>query len=132
MNNIDFYKKVMSVQKEGMNAAVATIIRTKGSTPRSIGAKMIILADGDIYGTIGGGCGEGEVIEKSFAVMERGIPSQHRVDLTEGLMYEDGGICGGIMDVFIEPIHPARTRKENKKSYGEYNLYKNRYQKIQT
>ena len=105
MNNIDFYKKVMSVQKNGIHAAVATIIRTKGSTPRRIGAKMIILTNGDIYGTIGGGCGEGEVIEKSFLVMENRIPMQHQVDLTEGLMYEDGGICGGIMDVFIEPIH---------------------------
>ncbi|PAV29757.1 sulfurylase small subunit [Virgibacillus profundi] len=105
MNNIDFYKKVMSVQNEGIKAAVATIIGTKGSTPRRTGAKMIIFADGEIYGTIGGGCGEGEVIEKSFSVMDQGIPAQHQVDLTEGLFYEDGGICGGIMDVFIEPIH---------------------------
>lgn len=105
MNNIDFYKKIMSVQKEGIHAACATIIRTKGSTPRRIGAKMIVFANGDIFGTIGGGCGEGEVIEKSFSVIEKGIPIQHQVDLTEGLMYEDGGICGGIMDVFIEPIH---------------------------
>ncbi|HLR68077.1 XdhC family protein [Virgibacillus alimentarius] len=104
MNKIDFYEKVMSARKESKRAAVATIIRTKGSIPRETGAKMIIYSDGDIDGTIGGGCGEGEVIEKSFAVIERGIPMQHQVDLTQGLFYEDGGICGGIMDVFIEPI----------------------------
>lgn len=107
MSNIDFYKRVMSIRQEGLIAAVATIIRTKGSTPRRTGAKMIVYPDGQIFGTIGGGCGEGEVIEKSFSVMGKGVPSQHQVDLTEGLFYEDGGICGGIMDVFIEPIHPG-------------------------
>lgn len=105
MNNIDFFKEVMHVQKKGIPAAVATIIRTKGSTPREIGAKMIIYEDGEIKGTIGGGCGEGEVIEKSFSVIHHKKPSQHQVDLTDGLMYEDGGICGGIMDVFIEPVN---------------------------
>ncbi|OZU87824.1 sulfurylase small subunit [Virgibacillus indicus] len=105
MNNIDFYKRVMSVREQRSKAAVATIIRTKGSTPRNTGAKMIVFPNGEIYGTIGGGCGEGEVIEKSFSVIKSGVPSQHQVDLTEGLMYEDGGICGGIMDVFIEPVH---------------------------
>lgn len=104
MNNMEFFDKVMSVQKAGKKAAVATVIRTKGSTPRSTGAKMLIFSNGDIYGTIGGGCGGGEVIEKSFMVIEKGRACQHQVDLTKGIMYEDGGICGGIMDVFIEPI----------------------------
>lgn len=104
MSNIDFYNQVMEVRKRGDSAAVATIIRTKGSTPRKTGAKMIVYSNGNVFGTIGGGCGEGQVISKSFTVMEKGIPSQHQVDLTEGLFYEDGGICGGIMDVYIEPI----------------------------
>lgn len=104
MNSIDIFKRVMELKESGTKAAVATIIRTKGSTPQVIGAKMIIYPDGKIVGTIGGGCGEGEVIERSFSVIEDGVPVQHQVDLTEGLMYEDGGICGGIMDVFIEPI----------------------------
>ncbi|MFD1040246.1 XdhC family protein [Virgibacillus byunsanensis] len=104
MTNLEFYKKVMAIDQNGSSAAVATIIRTKGSTPRRTGAKMIVYPSGEIFGTIGGGCGEGEVIEKSYSVMEKGVPIQHQVDLTEGLFYEDGGICGGIMDVFIEPI----------------------------
>lgn len=104
MNTIEFFEHVMELKKSGTKAAVATIIRTKGSTPREIGAKMIIFPDGKIVGTIGGGCGEGEVIERSFSVIENGVPAQHQVDLTDGLFYEDGGICGGIMDVFIEPI----------------------------
>jgi xanthine dehydrogenase accessory factor len=105
MNTLAFFEKVMEVRAKNERAAVATVIRTKGSTPRRTGAKMLIYSDGSIYGTIGGGCGEGEVIEKSFAVMEKGVPMHHQVDLTKGLFYEDGGICGGIMDVFIEPVH---------------------------
>lgn len=107
MSDIDFYKEVMSIRQNGERAVVATIIRTKGSTPRKTGTKMIIYPDGSIYSTIGGGCGESQVIDQAFSVMEKGIPSQHRVDLTDGLFYEDGGICGGIMDVFIEPISDA-------------------------
>lgn len=105
MSELDFFEHVLNARERGDEAAVATIIRTKGSTPRATGAKMIIYPDGKIFGTIGGGCGEGEVIEKAFFVIKEGSPTQHQVDLTEGLFYEDGGICGGIMDVFIEPVH---------------------------
>ena len=104
MSTLEVFEKVMSIREKGIQAAIATIIRTKGSTPRETGAKMLIYPDGKIFGTIGGGCGEAEVIERAFAVIEKGMPMQYKVDLTEGLMYEDGGICGGIMDVFIEPV----------------------------
>lgn len=105
MKQIPFFEHLEALRQSGTNAAVATVIRTKGSTPRKTGTKMIVLQDGSIVGTIGGGCGEGEVIEKAFHVMKSGIPTQHRVDLTKGLFYEDGGICGGVLDVFIEPVN---------------------------
>lgn len=105
LHDIDLLKKASMIPKGGEQAAaLATIIRTKGSTPRKIGSKMIIYHDGSLYGTIGGGCGEAEVIEVAYLVMETGNPLHHRVDLTKGLFYEDGGICGGILDVFVEPI----------------------------
>ncbi|SDM55624.1 XdhC and CoxI family protein [Fictibacillus solisalsi] len=85
-------------------AALATIVSTKGSTPRKKGSKMIITSTGALIGTIGGGCGEGEVIDKALEVIKTGQPVTHKVDLTSGLLYEDGGICGGIMTVFIEPL----------------------------
>ncbi|WP_241840493.1 XdhC family protein [Fictibacillus sp. S7] len=85
-------------------AALATIVSTKGSTPRKTGSKMIITSTGALIGTIGGGCGEGEVIKKALEVIKTGKPVTHNVDLTSGLLYEDGGICGGIMNVFIEPL----------------------------
>ncbi|MDM5225699.1 XdhC family protein [Cytobacillus sp. NJ13] len=104
MDQMQLIKRAMEVGKGGEKAALATIIRTKGSTPRKTGSRMIVFPCGRIEGTIGGGCGEAEVIEKAFEVIQSNIPSQKRVDLTKGLFFEDGGICGGIMDVFIEPI----------------------------
>ncbi|MCS0674163.1 XdhC family protein [Cytobacillus firmus] len=104
MDQIQLIKRAMEVRKGGEKAALATIIRTKGSTPRKTGSRMIVFPCGRIEGTIGGGCGEAEVIEKAFEVIQSNTPSQKRVDLTKGLFFEDGGICGGIMDVFIEPI----------------------------
>ncbi|MBY0156015.1 XdhC family protein [Cytobacillus firmus] len=104
MDQMQLIKRAMEVRKGGEKAALATIIRTKGSTPRKTGSRMIVFPCGRIEGTIGGGCGEAEVIEKAFEVIQSNTPSQQRVDLTKGLLFEDGGICGGIMDVFIEPI----------------------------
>jgi xanthine/CO dehydrogenase XdhC/CoxF family maturation factor len=92
------------LKDSGKGAALATIIRTKGSTPRKAGSKMIVMENGQLIGTIGGGCGEAEVIETALQVIAIKKASHHQVDLTKGLFYEDGGICGGIMDVFIEPI----------------------------
>lgn len=106
MTDLQLWQTVVSLRNKGERAALATVIRTKGSTPRKTGAKMLVYPNGELMGTIGGGCGEAEVIEKAFQVIEAGIPAHHQVDLTSGLLYEDGGICGGIMDVFIEPVHP--------------------------
>lgn len=105
MSDLELMKRIVEIQSIGSNAALATVIRTKGSTPRKIGTKMIIYEDGSIAGTIGGGCGEGEVIEIAMDVIATKRCTQHTVNLTAGLFYEDGGICGGIQVVFIEPIH---------------------------
>jgi xanthine/CO dehydrogenase XdhC/CoxF family maturation factor len=104
MNGINIMEKAVHLRKGGVVAAIATIISKKGSTPRNIGSKMIVLRDGEIFGTIGGGCGEAEVIEKALDVMDSRIADKHTVDLTQGLFYEDGGICGGTFEVFIEPL----------------------------
>ncbi|MCP3740259.1 XdhC family protein [Rossellomorea sp. BNER] len=104
MEQLQLIKRAIEIRKGGEKAAVASIIRTKGSTPRKAGSRMIIFDCGKIEGTIGGGCGEAAVIEKAIEVIQTNLPAQHRVDLTSGLLYEDGGICGGIMDVFIEPL----------------------------
>jgi xanthine/CO dehydrogenase XdhC/CoxF family maturation factor len=104
LKQVHIIEHLISIELSGEKAALATIIRTKGSTPRKTGSKMIVFEDGTLIGTIGGGCGEAEVIETAYKVIDTKSPVQHQVDLTKGLYYEDGGICGGRLDVFIEPI----------------------------
>lgn len=82
--------------------AVATIIRVRGSVPRELGAKMIIHPLGQHYGTIGGGCGEADVIRAGLDVIETGQPRVVEVDLTEDISMQSLGVCGGVMDVYVE------------------------------
>ncbi|MDQ0252897.1 xanthine/CO dehydrogenase XdhC/CoxF family maturation factor [Evansella vedderi] len=102
--SIHYLQQAVAIRERGEAAALATVIQTKGSTPRKVGAKMIIYPNGDIEGTIGGGCGEAEVIREALNVIETKVPCHYVVDLTSGLLYEDGGICGGTMEIFIERL----------------------------
>jgi xanthine/CO dehydrogenase XdhC/CoxF family maturation factor len=88
----------------GERAALATIVRTRGSTPRSVGARMLVFEDGLFMGTVGGGCGESDVLHASMDVIETGVPNLLLVDLTADEAEESGDVCGGVMDVFIEPL----------------------------
>lgn len=99
----EVYSEIARAVEAGEPLALATMARTRGSTPRKAGAKMIVRADGSFVGTIGGGCGEAEVWQTAMDVLESGEPSVVVVDLTEPLDGEDK-ICGGVMDVFVERI----------------------------
>lgn len=87
-------------------AVLATIVSAKGSTPRKTGARMLVGRGGVIAGTVGGGCGEGEVIEAALELFSSGGPRTVRVDLTDELTSWSPAVCGGIMDVFIERANP--------------------------
>ncbi len=87
--------------------ALATVINVRGSTPREVGAKMIIREDGQV-GTIGGGCGEAEVFRKARILLEEGVGARlAEVDLTGDFDQQEIGTCGGIMDVFIDLWAPV-------------------------
>lgn len=88
----------------GEKAAMATIISTKGSTPRKAGAQILYFPDGRVVGTIGGGCGESEVRGHAFQALTTGLPVIITVNLTHDVAEQDGMVCGGIMEVFIEPV----------------------------
>jgi xanthine dehydrogenase accessory factor len=89
-----------------MRAALATIVARAGSTPRKDPAKMLVYEDGRRTGTIGGGCMEAEVCRAALDVLRRGKPQLLKFDLT-GDDAEDGGlICGGTLEVHVEPIGP--------------------------
>src|SRR5579863_7651060 len=82
--------------------ALATVVNVRGSTPREVGAKMIVRDDGQ-FGTIGGGCGEAEVFRKARLLLEDGGEARlAEVDLTGDFDQQQIGTCGGIMDVFID------------------------------
>ena len=88
-------------------AVLATIVAVKGSTPRKTGARMLVGERGVIAGTVGGGCGEAEVIEVALKLLRGGPARTIRVDLTDELTSWSPAVCGGVMDIFIERANPA-------------------------
>ncbi|MDD7267422.1 MAG: XdhC/CoxI family protein [Lachnospiraceae bacterium] len=88
--------------------ALATIIGRKGSAPRAVGTKMVVFADGGIKGTVGGGCAEAEVIRAAREQLLRGGgPQIYHVDMTADQAEEEGMVCGGTIDVLVEPVPEA-------------------------
>ena len=96
-----FYQKLRQLIDE-TPVAVATIIRVRGSVPREVGTKMIIHPLGQHYSTVGGGCGEAEVIRAGLDVIDTGQSQLVEVDLTEDVSMDSLGVCGGIMDIYVE------------------------------
>jgi xanthine dehydrogenase accessory factor len=105
VNNRECYQQLNELVTRGEQAATATVVQTKGATPREVGAKMLVRGDGTIEGTIGGGCGEAEVLETALKMLKTDEATPHRivrVDLTEAIWEGADRICGGIMDVLVE------------------------------
>jgi xanthine/CO dehydrogenase XdhC/CoxF family maturation factor len=96
------YQKLAEFVREGTPVAMATIVRVRGSVPREVGTKMIIHPAGQHVGTVGGGCGEADVIRAGFDVIDAGKPQTVEVDLTEDISMQSLGVCGGIMEVYVE------------------------------
>ena len=99
----EIYREIAGALEKGTPIVLATVARTRGSTPRKTGAKMVVRPDGTFFGTIGGGCGEAEVWQEAMSVFEDGKPRIVTVDLTEPIDGDDK-ICGGVMDVFVERV----------------------------
>jgi xanthine/CO dehydrogenase XdhC/CoxF family maturation factor len=97
---------------EGRAVVLATIVRCRGSTPRGCGSKMLVDPERGLTGTVGGGCGEGEVIEAAREVLLTGAPRLLRIDLTEDLFSWSPAVCGGTFDVFVERVDPAPPVRE--------------------
>ena len=105
----DIYQEIVRIKEEGQEAALVTIVSATGSTPREEGAKMLVRPDGAIVGTIGGGTLEAQVIEEAIKVIKQGKPKHLHMSLTAKEAGEAGMICGGDLEVFIEPILAALT-----------------------
>lgn len=100
------WAEALRTLERGQPFALATVVNVRGSTPREVGAKMIVREDGQ-FGTIGGGCGEAEVFRKARLLLDEGVGARiAEVDLTGDFDQQQIGTCGGIMDVFIDLWSP--------------------------
>jgi len=105
--NQEVFAAVTAALERGEAAALVTIVATTGSTPQRVGAKMLVFADGRIVGTIGGGCYENDAFWKAREAIDHRRPELVHYELSDDFAQETGLICGGQMDVYIEPIEPS-------------------------
>lgn len=115
----ELFRALQQILEAGETAALATIIRRRGSVPREVGAKMLVRRDGRISGTIGGGCGEAEVWRGALNAMDTGCASVVQVSLTDEIALESQGVCGGTFDVLILPWSPATAESAGQPSMLE-------------
>ena len=105
--NQEVFAAVADALERGEPAALVTIVSTTGSTPQRVGAKMLVFRDGRTVGTIGGGCYENDAFGKARLAIDARAPQLVHYELSDDFAQETGLICGGQMDVYIEPIEPS-------------------------
>ena len=103
---MDIYEQIVELRRQGRRGAVATIVNVRGSIPSFQTAKMLVRDDGSIAGTIGGGCVEADVWQAAREVMESEKPRTLKFDLNQDPKYDTGLVCGGTLEVFVEPVLP--------------------------
>jgi xanthine dehydrogenase accessory factor len=104
MHEAEVYRAIVEAATARRPVALATVLRTRGSVPRHAGSKMIIDPERGLIGTIGGGCGEADVIDAARAVLRDGGARIVRVELTDAVDSWSPAVCGGVMEILIEPV----------------------------
>ncbi len=100
----DVLAQAASWRDEGRPVALATVVATWGSSPRPVGSQLAVDRDGNMMGSVSGGCIEGAVVHESMAVMEAGTPKLLEYGVTDEMAWEVGLACGGTVKVFVERI----------------------------
>ena len=121
---MDIYEEIVKLRQEGRRGAVATIVNVRGSIPSFKTAKMLVRDDGSIVGTIGGGCVEAEVWQAARDVMEAEKPRTLTFNLNQDPKYDTGLVCGGTLDIFVEPVLPPALLYLFGAGHVAVNLYK--------
>lgn len=102
----DVYRALLAAVADNRPTVLATVVGAKGSTPRGVGSRMLIEPGRGLVGTIGGGCGEGDVIAAAESVLATGRPRVVRVELMDEVDSWSPAVCGGVMEVLVEPVVP--------------------------
>ncbi len=104
MTTAALYRRVRDLEREGRRVAIATVVRTQGSTPQVAGAKLVVSDDPSARpaGTLGGGCVEADAILAARDAIDRGDASLRAYELTEELAWNTGLVCGGTMWILAE------------------------------
>jgi xanthine dehydrogenase accessory factor len=121
---MDLYEEIVTLRRQGRRGAVATIVSSRGSIPSFKTAKMLVRDDGSIVGTIGGGCVEAEVWQAAREVMESEKPRTLSFDLNQDPKYDTGLVCGGTLEIFVEPVLPPASLYIFGAGHVAVNLYR--------
>jgi len=103
---VDIFDEIVRLRRLGQKCALATIVQVRGSIPSFESAKLLVREDGSMVGTVGGGCVEGEVWNVAREVIETEKPRHLHFTLGQDAAYDNGLICGGQLDIFVEPVIP--------------------------
>ena len=121
---MEIYEEIVKLQRAGHKGAVATIVSVRGSIPSFKSAKMLVRDDGSIAGTIGGGCVEAEVWQAAREVMTSEMPRTLKFDLNQDPKYDTGLVCGGTLEIFVEPLLPTPLLYIFGAGHVSFELYK--------
>src|SRR5579864_9755453 len=121
---MDIYEEIVQLRRLGRRGALATIVNVRGSIPSFKTAKMLVRDDGSIVGTIGGGCVEAEVWQAAREVMEEEKPRSLTFNLNQNPKYDTGLVCGGTLEIFVEPVLPIPVLYLFGAGHVAMNLYK--------
>jgi len=111
----ELYGRIQQANDRGERVVVATVARTRGSTPQQRGAKMLFFEGGAAAGTVGGGCVEAEVWAEAREALRTGQSALQHFSLTAEEASEEGMVCGGTMDIFLDVWKPESAAKERGK-----------------